>query len=197
MTEFSKLPTLLDTERICNLIKYSKRAARVDDTSSFCEFGVYKGGSLEILALFNPGKSIFGVDSFEGLPAPTEKDFHSEGEFGDVDRMAITGYFKTLYPNVRILKGFSPAVFSFFDQHSKFSFVHVDVDMYSSVMDACDFFYPRMVNGGIIIYDDYGFTSTPGSRDAIDEFYKDKSPSFKGELTYMDGVSNKQYLIIK
>lgn len=192
-----KLPTLLDTKRICNLVKYSDRASRVDDTSYFCEFGIYKGGSLEILSKLHPGKTIFGIDSFEGLPAPTNHDFHSEGEFGDVDRMAITGYFKTLYPNVRILKGFSPDVFSFFDEHSRFSFVHVDVDLYSSVLHACDFFYPRMVDGGIIVYDDYGFTSTPGSKNAIDEFYKDRSPKFKGEVTDMDGASNKQYLIIK
>lgn len=197
MTNFSKLPTLLDTERLCNLIMYSQRAARLDANAYFCEFGVYKGGSLETLAIFNPERSIFGIDSFEGLPESTKHDFHVEGEFSDVDRMAIIGYFKTLYPNVRMLKGFSPDVFKYFDEHSRFAFVHVDVDMYSSVQQANDFFYPRLVDGGIMIYDDYGFTSTLGCKLAVDQFYADRNPSFKGELTYMDGVSNKQYLIIK
>lgn len=197
MTTFSQLPTLLSTDRILNLIKYSNRAAELP--GYFVEFGVYKGGSLEILAKFNPTKTVFGIDSFAGLPKPTENvDFHAEGEFNDADFTAIHGYFRTLYPNqVRVLKGFSPQVFEFFDVHSRFAFGHIDVDLYQSCKDAAEFFWPRLVEGGSLLWDDYGFSSTRGAKKAIDEFLETVIPRFHGELKYLDGLSHKQYLIIK
>jgi O-methyltransferase len=36
------------------------------------------------------------------------------------------------------------------------------------------FFYPRLVPGGVILCDDYGFTTCPGVRRAVDEFMADK-----------------------
>ena len=55
-----------------------------------------------------------------------------------------------------------------------FCFVHIDVDIYKSVMDCCTFFYPRMEKCGIMIFDDYGFLSCPGAKMAVDEFFYDK-----------------------
>ena len=36
------------------------------------------------------------------------------------------------------------------------------------------FFYPRLSKGGILLCDDYGFTSCPGATTAIDKFLSDK-----------------------
>jgi O-methyltransferase len=55
-----------------------------------------------------------------------------------------------------------------------FSFVHIDLDIYSAIKSACEFFYPRMQPGGILLFDDYGYSSCPGARAAIDEFFADK-----------------------
>lgn len=35
-------------------------------------------------------------------------------------------------------------------------------------------FVPRLTNGGIILYDDYGFLCAPGAKLAVDEFFSDK-----------------------
>lgn len=193
MNPFATLPTLISTDRLCNLISYSQRAPE----GLIAEFGMYKGGSLEILAKYNPTRSLFGIDSFQGLPPASEFDSHNEGEFNDVDHIGIVGYFKMLYPNVRILKGFSPDVFSFFDDHARFGFVHADIDMYWSVRHALDFFYPRLVEGGIMIFDDYGFSSTRGCRKAVDEWYYNCDANNCEEIVYADGVSSKQFIVVK
>ena len=39
---------------------------------------------------------------------------------------------------------------------------------------ACEFFYPRMQAGGILLFDDYGYPSCPRAREAVDEFFADK-----------------------
>lgn len=196
---FATLPTLLDITRLTNIIKYSCKAnTELDSNALFCEFGSYKGGSAEVIAKFNPNRPLFVIDSFQGLP-PTdpERDFHHESEFSDVDYLGITGYFKMLYKNVRVLKGFSPDIFNFFDEHARYSFVHVDCDIYSSCSHAIDFFYPRLIEGGFIIFDDYGFSSCKGVKTCVDEFAETIEPKFKGELIDADRVSSKQYLIVK
>ncbi len=195
----TKLPTLLDTTRICNLIKYAVRANETMDSNAvFAEFGSYKGGSGEIIAKACPNRSLFLIDSFQGLPeTDPEKDFHYQGEFADVDYIGTAGYFKMLYPNVRLLKGFSPSVFDFFDQSVKFTFVHIDCDLFSSCNDAIQFFFPRLMDGGYMIYDDYGFSSCRGVKLCVDEFVENTELKFAGELIDPDGISSKQFLIIK
>ena len=39
---------------------------------------------------------------------------------------------------------------------------HIDVDVYESAKDAVEWIWPRMVKGGILVYDDFGFIDTPG-----------------------------------
>lgn len=188
------IPSLLSLDRILNLIKYSNAAAK---GGYICEMGVYQGGSLEVLAKFNPGIDILAVDSFEGVARETEHDFHREGDFGGVDYHALAGFFKTMYPTVRFIKGFIPKTFEFFDENTRFSFVHVDLDMYDAVRHACDFIFPRVLTGGMILFDDYKVRSTPGATKAIDEFFEDKECAFKGELFFYEGgPSHKQYLVV-
>lgn len=192
----TQLPTLLSTDRQLNLIKYSNACAGIAGYIS--EWGVYKGGSLELLAKHNPESNIIAVDSFEGVAAASKEDYHQEGDFGGVDSRAIIGYFSMLYGNtVRIVKGFIPKVFEYFDEHTRFSFSHVDLDMHDAVKHACDFIYPRTTSGGMILFDDYKVRSTPGATKAIDDFFADKDCAFKGELFfYPGGPSHKQYLVV-
>ena len=51
---------------------------------------------------------------------------------------------------------------------------HVDVDIYRSVWDCCEFIYPRLQVGGAMVFDDYGFPTCPGARKAVDEFFRNK-----------------------
>jgi O-methyltransferase len=59
-------------------------------------------------------------------------------------------------------------------EHNQFSFVHINCDFYQPTIDCCEFFYPRLVSGGVIVFDDYGFPSCRGEKDAADEFFADK-----------------------
>ncbi|KAJ8134476.1 hypothetical protein OY671_012311, partial [Metschnikowia pulcherrima] len=55
-----------------------------------------------------------------------------------------------------------------------FAFVHIDVDSYQPTSDSMNFFYQRMNPGGIIVCDDYGFTTCPGATRAVNETLRDK-----------------------
>ena len=58
--------------------------------------------------------------------------------------------------------------FEMFDK--EYFLVHVDVDLYQSTKDCLEFFYPRMVIGGIIMIDDYPYLN--GVKIAVNEFKK-------------------------
>jgi O-methyltransferase len=203
MTPFgTTIPSLLDNGRIANLIKYSNYCAPLP--GYLCEMGVFSGGSLEILGKFNPGKDILAIDSFTGMPPITEGvDYHKEHDFNMVDFPAISGYFKMMYPHVRIVKGMIPKVLEYFDEHTRLAFTHIDLDLMQSISDALDFVFPRTLDGGIILLDDYKVRSTPGCEIALNNFFEarpDIKITFRGELKYWDSEtakSHNQYLIIK
>jgi hypothetical protein len=49
--------------------------------------------------------------------------------------------------------------------------VNVDVDLYEPTRDSIEFFYSRLVPGGLLLFDDYGSEmQSPGAARAIDEF---------------------------
>ena len=69
-----------------------------------------------------------------------------------------------------------------------FSLVHLDVDLYRSTLACLQFFYPRMVQGGVILSHDY--TYGEGVRRAFTEFFEDRR-----ELVLE--LTNSQCIIVK
>lgn len=88
-------------------------------------------------------------------------------------------------------KGWIPESFKGLPE-KKYIFVHVDVDVYQPTIDAFEYFYPRLVDGGVIICDDYGFISWPGAQKAVEEFgRKYKEPILRlttGQAVIIKGV---------
>jgi O-methyltransferase len=139
------------------------------------ECGVYKGGTALLLAELmhkasNANCKLHLFDTFEGMPeTDPRRDLHKRGDFFDtslatvkerVGRSELTVY----HP------GFIPNTFTGLESN-EIVFAHVDVDIYQSVLDCCAFIVPRLKRGGFIVFDDYGFPSCPGARQAVDEFF--------------------------
>ena len=53
-----------------------------------------------------------------------------------------------------------------------YRFVHIDLDLYEPTSGAIEYYFSRMVPGGIIICDDYGSLFWPGAKKALDEVGK-------------------------
>ncbi len=135
------------------------------------EVGVYQGAMSWLMLQSGQGRRHHHIfDSFEGLSAPHQLDgaqWHGGAlacaeDVVQHNLAAFAGAFSTY-------KGWVPARFGEV-AHLGFSFVHIDVDLYEPTRDAMAFFYPRMSPGGIIVCDDYNFTSCPGATRAVDEF---------------------------
>ena len=139
------------------------------------ECGVYKGGTAAMMAAVLrdsalPNKKLFLFDTFKGMPeTDSQKDLHRQGDFRDTSLEAVRAYVGT--PDRCVMRpGLIPDTFQGLES-STIAFVHVDLDIYKSIVDCLNFVWPRLTLGGFIVFDDYGFPSCPGARAAVDEFF--------------------------
>ena len=51
---------------------------------------------------------------------------------------------------------------------------YVDVDIYASVLSCCEFFFPRLNPGGVMVFDDYGLITCAGAWDAGKRMYQQR-----------------------
>jgi O-methyltransferase len=71
--------------------------------------------------------------------------------------------------NVKILKGVFPDDTGSGVADRVFKFAHIDVDVYEGARDVFEWLLPRVVVGGIVVFDDYGSCATDGVRVFVDE----------------------------
>jgi hypothetical protein len=141
------------------------------------ECGVYQGAGSYLMAWVNQQSAQlrrhYLFDSFEGLSAPgqADGDYWSVGDLSASEDVVERNL--SAFDAVELRKGWIPDCFAGLEDN-RFAFVHIDVDLHDPTHDSLAFFYPRMNPGGIILCDDYGFTTCPGATEAMDSFFSDK-----------------------
>jgi len=145
------------------------------------EVGVYQGAMSWLILSMGHAKRMHHIfDSFEGLSRPLalDGDHWSAGalacgeDFVNRNLSEFSGFY-SLY------KGWVPSRFKEIE-NLRFSFVHIDVDLHDPTRDSIEFFYNRMNVGGIMVCDDYGFTTCPGATKACNDFLEDKPEKMIG-----------------
>ena len=170
------LRTLLDYQRLAMLTAALRATKELH--GDVIEFGTFQGGSAGVMLQEMPSsKTLHICDSFEGMPdvAP-EDNFHQKGDFAATSKETVESGLLKLGTNFTVHAGFFDKTIEDLehDRSLRFSFAHIDVDLYQSVKDCLEFCYPRMVDGGIIILDDYGAPTCLGAKQAADEFFDSK-----------------------
>lgn len=180
--------TVVSKNRCYILWQHAKQCLQLK--GNFAECGVYKGGTAYIVSevIKNSNKIFHLFDTFQGIPdfASDDPCWENPGNFNvSIDEVKI---FLKDFDFLRYHRGLFSETLNFDD---KFAFVHIDADLYLSTKQCINFFYPKMVQGGIIICDDYGFEGYEQSAKlAIDEFFKDKEE-------HVELLSTNQCLIKK
>jgi hypothetical protein len=122
------------------------------------EAGVFMGGSARLICAAKGEAPLHLFDVFDTL----RRDAHlGPGE------QAVRVYFDEVYaplervqallspyPNVHFHPGLFPGSAEAVADR-RFSFVHLDLDLAEGTADALEFFYPRLLAGGVLIGDDY------------------------------------------
>lgn len=115
------------------------------------EFGVYKGGTINHLAGIIPDETIYGFDSFEGLPEAWIGNRYSPRNFNR------QGNAPKVKDNVTLVQGrFDETLPPFMDAHDgPVGFMNVDCDIYSSTDTALRGTEGRLADGCVIVFDEY------------------------------------------
>ena len=131
------------------------------------EVGVYRGGSARLMCEARGRRQLYLFDTFEGLPSTDSLDSRFAGGQYAASFEAVQTYLAP-FPEAHIYKGLFPGTSgSIIDK--RFSFVHLDVDLYQPTRDSLEFFYPRVSSGGMFLIHDYLWAE--GVRKAVQEFF--------------------------
>jgi hypothetical protein len=155
-------------------------------SNDFAECGCWKGHSTYIISSLLRDQGFanrFHVfDSFEGGLSDKSPEDQNKLYVEDTDSIAhqkkvfssnLEAVQETLteFSFVDLYEGWIPDRFNEIEDR-KFSFVHIDVDLYQPTLDSLEFFFPRLDTDGVVVIDDYGFSAFPGAKQATDEFLK-------------------------
>ncbi len=142
-----------------------------------CEFGVATGKSLNFLAKRLKNKTLFGFDSFEGLPE-TWRGNYPKGTFA-------TQGLPPVRENVTLIPGwFDDTLASFLALHPDHALLlHLDADLYSSTKTVLELLRPRIVPGTILVFDE--FFNYPGWKEGESKAFFEFIGSSKLRFEYL------------
>jgi len=132
-----------------------------DVEGDIIELGTYKGGSTIMLARLlmrvNSSKEIYACDTFEGFPYDDRYGFLTEGENADTSMQYVEQKFRRFRVSDRIhlAQGRFEDVLEAQLGDKKYSYAFIDCDMYQSTKHALNYTLPRIVDGGLIVFNDY------------------------------------------
>ena len=178
--------SMVSKERLVNLYKQCNKFTNTN--YSFVECGVAKGGCLALMKyIAGENNKIFGFDIFDGMPdIDKEKDIGSwnkscplsgYGKVGDNLSGGIQNVYKTFenlnlsINNTYLIKGFFEDTLKIqnnIDELGDIAILRLDGDWYNSTKICLDKLYDKVVDGGVIIIDNYGHFI--GAKNATDEF---------------------------
>lgn len=181
-----------DITRISKILAQYELFKAINDVSgAIVECGVFKGVSLARFTAFrelfgNPfSKQILAFDTFDKFtstkygPDRKRRERSATKAAGDqcisVEQMAEVLKNKQCDRMVELIAGdICETVPEYVETHPelRISLLNLDVDIYEPSVVILEHLYSRIVKGGILILDDYGFY--PGETKAVDDYFKGK-----------------------
>ncbi|MBV9336569.1 MAG: class I SAM-dependent methyltransferase [Solirubrobacterales bacterium] len=139
------------------------------------EVGVWRGGSGALMAWraasLGMSEHVYLCDTWEGVVKTGPSDiYYHDGKHDDASRQMVEALLRDMQlTNVKLLQGIFPDDTSDRVEDNVFRLVHIDVDVYQSARDVFRWAWPRLSEGGIVVFDDYGCPATPGVTEFVNE----------------------------
>jgi O-methyltransferase len=181
-----------------------------DTPGVYVECGVAAGAQVIAMAYGAPNKTIYAFDSFQGIPLPSCMDDQYPGirMISDEERRLLPGPGEQLLEttgatsvsledfknhclisgvgtrNIKPVRGwFEETVINF--SREKIAILRLDGDLYNSTAVCLKHLYPKVIDGGMVIIDDYQLR---GCRMAVQDFLEDH-PQIPALTITPDGIA--------
>ena len=182
--------TMTNPEKLYAVIMAARYITRYQIPGAVVECGVWRGGSMHAFAraLDAVGaheRDLYLFDTYEGMTAPGVRDRRGDGRtaadlmaaYGKTSRVwayasledVQAGFARVPYPQERVhfIKGPVEQTIPG-EAPERIAVLRLDTDWYESTAHELAHLYDRLVPGGVLLLDDYGWWQ--GSREAVDEF---------------------------
>ena len=154
----------------------AKHAAQLP--GDFVECGVNTGllslAVCEYVDFNGLGKNFYLFDTYCGIPVEQMSETEAALRKGANDDMYFECYELAVanfapFPRARLVRGKVPATLSSVEIE-KVAYLSVDMNIAYPERAAIEHFWPRLVPGGLVVLDDYGFRGYEEQKAAMDEF---------------------------
>ena len=201
LIEISKKNTMTSYQKLNFLLRSIEHVYNNKIDGDFVECGVWKGGNIILFKnmmnkLNMQNKKIYAFDTYEGMTKPSDIDVDlrfKQEKAKDVMDISPKDYnihnIHSYYPiekvkkniidnckdleNIKFIKGDVLKTLLISDNiPEKISILRLDTDWYESTKIELEILFPKLVNNGILIIDDYG--DYKGCKKAVDEYFRDK-----------------------
>jgi asparagine synthase (glutamine-hydrolysing) len=192
--------TYLSDAALCDLYEWVRSIERRSAPGVLIEAGCALGGSaIVIAAAKSPARPLRVYDVFDTIPPPSEKDdadVHERyaviqsGRSTGLNGNRYYGYERDLLDQVarnfrrhgvaadrnavHLIRGLFQETLRV---EEPVALAHIDGDWYESVMTCLERIEPHLIDGGVMVIDDYDDWS--GCRKAVDDFFKDKRDRYE------------------
>jgi hypothetical protein len=185
--------TMTGEARLFALIQAVNYVVKAGVPGSIVECGVWRGGSMmavacTLMTLGRGDRDLYLFDTYEGMTSPTDADVNYKGAaaLADFERAKDGGegsawcqaslddvrqnLLGTGYPGqgLKFIKGKVEDTIPE-SAPAQIAILRLDTDWYESTRHELIHLYPRLVAGGVLIIDDYGYWR--GCRKAVDEYF--------------------------
>ena len=169
------------------------------------ECGVYRGAGLftwaKLLEIFHAGdrtRRVFGFDNFAGFTRIDEKDgptyahcnkveggWNAAPFYDELKEHIDLFHADSFLPRARrivLVEGdLKVSAKEFVEKNPglRISLLHLDVDLYEPTKAALEAFYPLVVKGGVVVFDEYGLTEWGGESRAAEEYFGAAMPRIR------------------
>lgn len=182
--------TLTSPERIAALRDAVRHLVRAGVQGAFVECGVWRGGSMMVVALTLvdlgvDDRDLYLFDTFTHMPFPGEEDVDLFGEpAADIYEEASTAEAFRYLPFEEVQAALAGTGYPVERMHfvpglvedtipgaapEEIALCRLDTDWYRSTAHEMEHLVPRIADGGVLLVDDYGHFM--GAKQAVDEYF--------------------------
>jgi len=172
----------LDYFRLSSLELIASKIKEEKIPGECAELGVFQGEFARFINKYFPDRILYLFDTFEGFDVRDttyddknnyRKKIHA---FSNTNTRLVLD--KMPYPEKCIIKeGYFPESIDN-DILSEFCFVSIDVDLYKPTYAGLEYFYSKLVKGGVIFVHDYENCDYAGVKQAVKDFSKNYGLSY-------------------
>lgn len=167
--------------RVHTLLWAAQQALHVE--GDFVECGVWKGFSFGVVTHYlnwaSISKSLYLYDTFSGIPEAYNSENRSNAVYQQQNAEDPDAIFKAAVArfegmeNVHLVRGTVPESFAQACP-KKIALLHLDMNSAASEIAALEVLWDRVVPGGLIVFDDYGWAAYSAQKQAEDAFMAER-----------------------